>query len=277
MLLQSKLDEDSPVLSAGDTTLDVRLAVWRGTLDMVAAQPLLGAGLGRYRERFPPYRDPVEAALPGLAGARTEVDHPHNELLLPFAEGGVPAGLCLAACLGWTLTRAARRARAPRARPGDRAALGVLVAGTLAALVQDAWTYPGTALPFFAAAGWVWAPAPVTAAAPARPLSPHASRAVLLSGLAAIAVLVVLALPRVRVQWELRRFLLRAQAEDVTPENFPLLVGAADADPGDVDAQRILQTYGALLRDHHPRADSGVTAAVERARQRLQGLAPHAR
>jgi O-antigen ligase len=284
-LLQSKLDADSPVLSAGDTTLDVRLAVWRGTLDMVADRPLLGAGLGRYRERFPPYRDPAEAALPGLAGARTEVDHPHNELLLPFAEGGLPAGLCLLGFLGWTLARAVRRARgrardgaAAAPRSGDRAALGVLVAGTLAALVQDAWTMPGTALSFFAAAGWAWAPpaAAPSAAAPARPLSPRSSLAVLLTGLAAIGVLVVLALPRVRVQWELRRFLLRAQAEDVTPENFPLLVGAADTDPGDVDAQRILRAYGVLLRDHHPRADASVGAAVERARQRLLGLAPHA-
>jgi hypothetical protein len=53
-------------------------------------------------------------------------------------------------------------------------------------------------------------------------------------------------------------------------------VQAADADPGDVDAQRILRHYGSLLEQVHPRADGAVAAAVERARRRIADLAPHA-
>jgi O-antigen ligase len=308
-LLRSKLDEVAPVLSAADTTAHVRLAVWRGTLAMASERPFGGWGLGRYRERFPPFREPAEAELPGLAGARTEVDHPHNELLLAFAEGGLPSGLLLLAFLGATLARAARRARGgtaggadagteagtvaaagaeptARAAPlsGDRAALGILAAGTLAALVQDAWTMPGTALPFFAAAGWVWAPD-----SPRPPSAPV--RAVLVGGgLAAMVVLAVLALPRLRVQWELRRFLHRAQAADVSRETLPLLVRAADADPGDVDAQRLLAFYGGLVLGPGPpdgppadaQADApgdapgdALAAGVARARARLAELAPH--
>ncbi|MHC5209564.1 MAG: O-antigen ligase family protein [Planctomycetota bacterium] len=268
-LLQSKLDEGAPVLSAGDTTLNVRLAVWSGTLRMVADHPALGAGLGRYRERFPPYRDPDEAALPGLAGARTEVDHPHDEFLLAFAEGGVPSGLCLLGFLVWTLLRA-RHSRQTGSHGARAGALGMLVAGACAALVQDAWTSPGTALPFFAAVGWLWTPIA------SRPAPARTPAAVWLAGIAVIAILFALALPRVRVQWGLRRFLLRAQAEDVTLENFPLLVEAADADPGDLDAQRILSAYGSVLEQFHPRADASVSEAVQRARQRIDDLAPHA-
>lgn len=38
-LLEPKLERDDTLLSAADTTVSVRLAVWRGTLDMVAAEP----------------------------------------------------------------------------------------------------------------------------------------------------------------------------------------------------------------------------------------------
>ncbi|HZJ69738.1 MAG TPA: hypothetical protein VFF36_02320, partial [Planctomycetota bacterium] len=250
---------------------------------MAAQRPFDGWGLGRYREQYPPFRDPAEAALPGLAGARTEVDHSHDELLLALAEGGWPAALCL---LGFALATLARAARATRRGGagaadggcGDRVALGVLVAGTVAALVQNAWVSPGTALPFFAAAGWAWAPA-----AP-RPAGPRASAVLVAGGLAAMLALVVLAVPRVRAQLGMRDFLVRAAAIDTqTPDGFAafvrafaVLVRAADADPGDVDAQRVLLSFGDTILQRSPDAGHSVRDPMARARQRLAELAPHA-
>ena len=275
-LLASKLDAEAPLLSAQDVTTQVRLSVWRGTLAMAAQRPLDGWGLGRYREQYPPFRDPAEAALPGLAGAHTEVDHPHDELLLALAEGGWPAALCLLGFALATLARAARATRrggasAPDGGCGDRVALGVLVAGTVAALVQNAWVSPGTALPFFAAAGWAWAPA-----AP-RPAGPRASAVLVAGGLAAMLALVVLAVPRVRAQLGMRDFLVRTEAiGKLTPDGFAVLVRAADADPGDVDAQRVLLSFGDEILQRSPDAGHSVRDPMARARERLAELAPHA-
>jgi O-antigen ligase len=283
-LLTSKLDSDSPLLSARDVTGQVRLSIWRGTLAMSSEHPLAGWGLGRFREQYPPFRDPAEAALPGLAGSQTEVDHPHQEFLLALAEGGWPAAVCLLAFAATTLLRAARAAvgawpaprdergveRADDGGCGDRVALGVLVAGTVAALVQNAWVSPGTAIPVFAAAGWAWAPSALR--------EPSRRASILLGAgvLAAMAALLVLALPRVRVQLGMRDFLLHAEPGKLTPENFALLVHAADTDPGDLDAQRLLLSFGAEILEQQPQAPASVRDPVERARQRIADLAPHA-
>ena len=257
----------------GDVTVQVRLAIWRACLPMIARQPLEGWGLGRFRESFPPFRDPAEAALPGLGGARTEVDHPHNEFVLAFAEGGAPAGLCLLAFAALTLWRGGRRAR--HGGSGDVLAFGVVVAGTLVALVQNAWTSPGTALPIFAAAGWIWRPdvEPLF-----RPAARAATGALLL---AAMAALVILAVPRVESECLLRRFYLRADADGgYSRENIPLLVRAADADPGDPDVQRVLLTYGtqleAALAGGKAPESAELAQALQRARARLAELAPSA-
>lgn len=288
-LLSSKLDSQEPLLSAHDVTTQVRVSVWRGTLAMSAEHPVTGWGLGRFREQYPPFRDPAEAALPGLAGATTEVDHPHNEFLLALAEGGWPAAVCLLVFAGATLLRAARAAgltgpshgAPPGARLitadedggcGDRVALGVLVAGTVTALVQNAWVSPGTAVPIFAAAGWVWAPAVV------REPGRRVTALIGVGLLAAMAALIVLALPRVKVQLGMRDFLRRATAEErMTLETFGVLVRAADAGPGDVDAQRLLLSVGTQVLEQAPQAGDDVRQPMARARARLADLAPHAR
>jgi O-antigen ligase len=275
-LLASKVQRDGALLSRQDVTAQVRLSVWSGTLRLVEDHALLGVGLGRFRQAYPPYRDPAEAALPGREGLPTEVDHPHNELLLPFAEGGVLAGLCLLAFLGLTLRRAAARAGGaagafaePPADGGvsDRAALGVLVASCVSALVQNAWTTPGTALPFFAAAGWVWRPmlAPQPAGAGAR-----AATRVLLGAL--LLGLLVLALPRTRTHVQWWRFFRAADRDGINLQNIEVLVDAADASPGDVDIQmRLVQLAGDVQRDA-PQVADRVAAPKERAEARVARL-----
>jgi hypothetical protein len=151
----------------------------------------------------------------------------------------------------------------------DALVLGVLVAGTLAALVQNAWTSPATALPFFAAAGWTWRPDRELA------LRPLAAALAGLGMLAAMAVLLALALPRLDSHLRLRRFYLDAARHEVTLENIPLLVEAADADPGDADVQRVLLQYGSAVEAAAPGVDPQLLPALQRARGRLAELAPH--
>jgi O-antigen ligase len=268
VLTGAKLPGSANPLTGEDLTTQVRLSVYRGTLDMIASEPLTGSGLGRFRESFPPFRDPAEASLPGLAGATTEVDHPHNEPLLAFAEGGLPGGLMLLAFVLLTVGRALRRARAGDA--GDRAALVVLLSGCVVGLVQNAWISSGTALPFFAAAGWVWASRG----------SRGASRGgrVLLPAtiLASMAVLFVLAIPRVRSQWLLREFyLLQSAAAGIDATSFDMLVTAADADPGDVNAQRMLHDIGRQVLALGVSWAARAEAPVQRASERLAVLSPH--
>jgi len=268
VLTGSKLPGSGNPITGDDVTTRVRLSVWRGTLDMIAAEPLTGSGLGRYRERYVPFRDPGEASLPGLAGAPTEVDHPHNEPLLAFAEGGLPGGLALLAFAALTLWRALRRA--PRGDTGDKTALAILLSGCVVGLVQNAWISPGTALPFFAASGWVWSrqSAGGTESAGARTLTG-------VGILAAIAVLFVLALPRAQSQWLVRSFYVQAADEGIDAASFETLVAGADADPGDLDAQRLLLGYGEQILSLGVPWAARAEAPVQRARERVAELAPH--
>jgi hypothetical protein len=274
-LLAPKVEVGDARLSSADVTTGVRLSIWRGTARLVGEHALLGIGLGRFRETFPPYREADEARLPGREGLPTEVDHPHSEPLLAFAEGGLPAGLCLLAFLVLTLRRAAQRASgaagafADAPADGglsDRAAFGVLVAGTITGLVQNSWTTPGTALPFFAAAGWVWRPllAPEPAAG--------SRRLARLWLVLLIAGTLTLAIPRFQTQSLWFRFFRDAAENGVNLQNFGWLTEAADASPGDVDVQARLVHFATMLGDQVPDTAQIVKPAMDRAMTRIREL-----
>lgn len=135
-----------PVTAAGTTVpadlggVEVRLRVWRATLDLVLENPLLGVGPGQFAVRFPAHRDAEEREL-STWGYRventTEVEHPHNDWLLPWAEGGVVAGLCWWAFLAGVLIAALRTLRGAgqgAAQPELLTARDALAAGALGAL-----------------------------------------------------------------------------------------------------------------------------------------------
>ena len=65
---------------------EVRPMIWKATLEMIAARPLLGHGLGTYVVVYPQYRSP-EYFL--RTKATNVTDHAHNELLEITAEQGV--------------------------------------------------------------------------------------------------------------------------------------------------------------------------------------------
>ncbi|MGA0867760.1 MAG: O-antigen ligase family protein [Planctomycetota bacterium] len=95
------------------STIDVRFALWSGTLDLIAEAPLAGHGPGQFRTEYPRFRTQreIEATSFGRQFA-TFAENPHNEFLELAAEGGiVAAGLVL--LLAWAIGRAgARRGRA---------------------------------------------------------------------------------------------------------------------------------------------------------------------
>jgi len=65
---------------------DVRPVIWKGTLHMIGAHPILGCGLGTYWVQYAEFRLPEYFARP-KAGNFT--NHAHNELLEVAAEQGV--------------------------------------------------------------------------------------------------------------------------------------------------------------------------------------------
>jgi len=88
---------------------DVRPVIWKATLEMIAARPILGHGLGTYVVAYPRYRLPSYFLRPK---ATNVTDHAHNELLEIAAEQGLiglAATLWLWTTAVWCGFRACRR------------------------------------------------------------------------------------------------------------------------------------------------------------------------
>ncbi len=89
-----------PLLFMGARTLSperaatgrVRLGIWKGALAMLADRPWLGAGVGGFAARFPPYRDAEEFALSqrDAKDGFKEVEDAHSSWVQVAAETGVP-------------------------------------------------------------------------------------------------------------------------------------------------------------------------------------------
>jgi O-antigen ligase len=140
------LDPASPVART-------RLGLWRRTLAMYAAHPLLGVGPGNFPILFPLYAEPG-ASADGVMSANVIPRRPHDEPLERLAETG-PFGL--AALLAFYLAAfvVARRLGAeldgPSTGEPSRAGLSAAAAGSLAAgfgcgLVAFPLAMPETAL-----------------------------------------------------------------------------------------------------------------------------------
>lgn len=93
----------------------VRLLVWRGSLAMLADNPIAGVGTGQFAACFPAYRLPeeIERTTYGRRIAEeSEVEHPHNDWLAPWLEGGVVPGLAWTVFLALAVLAAFRALRA---------------------------------------------------------------------------------------------------------------------------------------------------------------------
>ncbi len=270
VLVADKLPDDGSLVAGTDLTMNVRLALWRGSFAMALDAPLLGWGLGRFPERFVPFREPGEAALPGLGGAATTAEHPHNEWLLALVEGGWLGGLITLLLI--TATAARLRHRLAEVPDADEAGLcGLLVAGLVLGMVQDAWTSPTTAVPLFAALGYAWSPLP-------SPRTGHGrERPSIVLTLTTLALAVALAgasVPRLQAHLLLKRFHDTSAVLGIDVERCGLLLDAADADPTDVAVQRIAAYYGEAVLEATGGQPPELARRVARTGQRLEHLAP---
>jgi O-antigen ligase len=95
---------------------DVRPMIWKATLHMIAARPLMGHGLGTYVAEYPRYRLPEYFLRPKSTNV---TDHAHNELLEVAAEQGLiglAAMLWLWTTAVWCGVRACRQTEGPDRR-----------------------------------------------------------------------------------------------------------------------------------------------------------------
>ncbi|MFH2001327.1 MAG: O-antigen ligase family protein, partial [Planctomycetota bacterium] len=155
-LVLKKIDSDASIFSADYPTNQVRIEIWKSTLSMISDHPVFGSGPCRFRMTYPPYRSRIEAELPGLMGARTEVIDPHNEFLWAAAEGGLPAGIAFA-IFCFLLIRAGIRSATEAAKTrGDLLMAGLAGSATAFAvlsLFRSPLHNPATAVILFLIAG----------------------------------------------------------------------------------------------------------------------------
>ncbi|MFT4649476.1 MAG: O-antigen ligase/tetratricopeptide (TPR) repeat protein [Glaciecola sp.] len=86
--------------------LEVRLEIWKSTLAMSKAHPMLGVGPGQSQMAFPPYRSEAEIAHSTHRHKfrnAIEVEHAHNDYLIAIAELGWPLGLLWIGLCLWIL------------------------------------------------------------------------------------------------------------------------------------------------------------------------------
>jgi len=150
---------EAPAAAATDSAVqgatggfEVRWRVWRATLAMTAAHPLLGVGPGQFQAAFPPWRDPVEEVLSRQGPCSedgTEVEHAHDDYLQALAEGGLVGGL------PWLLFAGLMAVAAWRALASEEVALAGCGAAALALLANGLLHAPLTENPTSAVLGAV--------------------------------------------------------------------------------------------------------------------------
>jgi len=262
-VISEAVDPASPVART-------RLALWRRTLALYRARPLLGVGPGNFPVVFPRYAEP-NAAADGVLSPLAVPRRAHDDLLERLAETG-PLGLlallALYAALGAAALRRARRARDEN-RPGDAAQVaagaGAVAAFAGCGLTGFPFAMPGTVFLLGVAIGLLAVDA-VDGRTPARS-APAAPAARVAAALVAVLLLaggswwsarrIAAAYWLARADAALHRGPGVAEAETA----LPFLARAARAAPRDF--QVALRASAAELRAGHP------PAAIDEARRAL--------
>lgn len=131
-----------------DRTASVRLGLWKGTLRLAAAHPILGCGTGNFRYEFPPYRDPGERRLTheGRETSYVEAEDPHNSYLALLSESGPIALIAILIVLGLALSKGIRLVREPEVETAALAIAGT--AGLVTLAVSGLFNSLSSHLPF---------------------------------------------------------------------------------------------------------------------------------
>lgn len=131
-----------------DATATSRQVIWKDTLSMISAHPVLGVGVGAYQTVFPMY---------GHSEGSTIVEFAHNDYLQTLADGGIVAG-ALAIWFIIVIFRAFARGTKSRDPVSSTLALGA-GAGIFAILVHSLFDFnlqlPSNALLFLVLAAIV--------------------------------------------------------------------------------------------------------------------------
>jgi len=187
------IDQPAPSSTGG---IEVRYRIWGATLPMIADTPFIGVGAGQFATAFPPYRDQEEIELSSwhrLVENTTEVEHPHNDWLTFFVEGGLAGGIAWSALLGLLGVIALRRLR-HQSTPVEAAIAAGVLGTLLGALVNCPLTFnPAASVTSFALFGALLGGRRVA--------SPRDRYGRLLAPAAAIAM--ILYVPRAHAMWEL--------------------------------------------------------------------------
>lgn len=127
-----------------EISADSRKQIWRETLNLIAAYPVFGCGLGGYESAFPKYK----VALPMYT-----INYAHNDYLQLMAELGIPVfvlGLAFFAGLLWLAVRSACAARAGESlKPLALACVGSLTAISLHSFTDFNLYIPANAILLF--------------------------------------------------------------------------------------------------------------------------------
>lgn len=125
-----------------------RFLIWRGSWELLMAEPWWGIGLGTYYLAWPPYRDPTDSTLGFFV---------HNDYLQLWIEAGLPALLLLLGVFGCVLTMLVRLLRQPHSSVALRLEALGLFAGLFAVAAHSFVDFNLYILPISIGAGLVLA------------------------------------------------------------------------------------------------------------------------
>ncbi|MDA0748570.1 MAG: tetratricopeptide repeat protein [bacterium] len=120
-----------------------RISLWRRTLEMIAAQPIMGVGAGNWRLQYPLY------AQGDMVDEKAMPHRPHSDPLWIWSEMGT-LGLAAYLFLLWMVSRIVWRLLS---RPKERLLAGTLLCSMAAAVICSTFgfsrEFPGAWLPFY--------------------------------------------------------------------------------------------------------------------------------
>ncbi|RLC12824.1 MAG: hypothetical protein DRH43_00580 [Deltaproteobacteria bacterium] len=121
------------------SSVELRLAIWRNTLEMIKDHPLVGFGLGNHKVFYPLYhRKVVEEKI---FSEKSQLSNVHNDFLQAFAELGL-IGMLFLAWLGFVLLRCSFRLTLPENSPEIRFFTIGITVGLVGLLVNAGFSFP---------------------------------------------------------------------------------------------------------------------------------------
>lgn len=125
--------------SVADTSIALRTAIWRNTLEMIKDHPWIGLGLGNHKLFYPLYHRKVVTEQ--VFSETAQLTNVHNDFLQTFAELGM-VGILLLGCICFALARIILRLTSAEHPRNTRFwTIGITV-GIVGLLVNSCFSFP---------------------------------------------------------------------------------------------------------------------------------------